>query len=661
MSVDALRVVCDTRSVRKIAMIDDVFDAPATDGLDLARYNNFRRQYNSDDALRQSVARVSGMVVEALPGLGDLEEEQLEPIWRSVWKPRVGGRRTNSEHASQLSELFLGHHDDVLGMLDTVVKLIGLFRIQLERKVSVHGTDFDPEQVSKADIVVVDYFLGVNLSNDEAFEKALDTVSRIVKAAKLPRRSVPSFLLVSSRSDEIDIDQFRDGAKLMKSRFRFFPKAALRPDSPEEMVNLHDLIDASDRTAAVEHLVDDWEEGVRRSIDAVKEFISTLDVSDLVYLDCFRLTHEGTSIANYLRWFLTSSLSARVTAGLTRKIWSESEGVKLFSVTDDMGELDHGALITTFDGPSDAIAQAYGEILFDTSRGRGEAAFPARIRGHDLVEGDVFVRPKGRDRQGYDKAEVRLIMTRSSELRRRGIDNKIGDANILLLPGTLHKVVQEDKNNNFANGSYVRVLERGEWSLLRVDWKFREPISVEWSKMRKEGPGGPFVRLGRVRELYFHRIREEFVGNFSRVGTEVAPLLPHAREGEVWVAIQVGGKRQHKRVMKFGVEDQLVWEMGPFRQTGKQTQIYVYQSSRKFLVKLQEYLRELCSERPEWAESIQRNIAHLSNMKTYMDLVRPMPLGVRGENGVVEVKKSKKPSGNGVKSRADLVVVTFFE
>ena len=661
MSVQELKAICDSRNVQRVAMVDDVFDVPATDGLDRVRYNDFRREYNGDSTLRNSVTRVSGVALDNLPSLEDLEEEELDALWRSTWKPRVGGRRVRLQHSTRLRDLFVGHRDDVLGMLDSVAELLALFTKGLERKVSVHGTNFNPRQVSKADIVVLDYFLGVNLSNEEAFERALAAVSSILESADPTKRSVPSFLLVSSRREEIDIDRFREGAKLMKSRFRFFPKAALRADNVGDMVNLHDLVDASKRTAMIEQLVGDWETGASKAIETVRELMLNLDVSDLVYLDCFRLTHEGTSIANYLRWFLTSSLSARVTGGLNRKIWSEAEEMKLFSVIDAKGEIDHGALITTFDGPSDAIAQAYGDILFDVSRGRGETAFPSGIPQYDLVEGDVFVRPKGRDRQGYDGAEVRLIMTRSSELRRRGAEAGVGGPNVLLLPGTLRKVVQEDKSSNFTNESYVRVLERGDWCLLRVEWRYREPISIEWSKMRDEGPGSRFVRLGRVRELYFHRIREEFVGNFSRVGTEVAPVLPHARGGEVWVAIQDGQRRTHEKAIMFDVADQLIWEMGPFRVPGKSALRYVYQSSRDFLLRLQEDLGQLGEEHPEWAESLQRCVDHLNNIKTYMDLVRPMPPGRRGEEGVVEVKKAVQRPGKRVSSAADVVVVTFLD
>ncbi|MDE2824563.1 MAG: hypothetical protein OXK79_13765, partial [Chloroflexota bacterium] len=106
MSVVELKDVCEARNVRRIAMVDDVFDAPAPDGLDRGRYNEFRRQYNADQALKNAVARVSGGSVDVLPGFEDLEDEQVEPLWRAAWKPRVGGRRLRPDHAEALTSLF---------------------------------------------------------------------------------------------------------------------------------------------------------------------------------------------------------------------------------------------------------------------------------------------------------------------------------------------------------------------------------------------------------------------------------------------------------------------------------------------------------------------------------------------------------------------------
>lgn len=661
MSVAELKDICEARNVRKIAMVDDVFDIPAPDGLDLDRYNEFRQKYNSDQSLRSAVARVGGRGIEVLPTFEDLEDDQVECLWKATWKPRIGGRRLRADHADAFHGLFVGHRDDLLGMLAAVVDLLSLFRNELNREVSVHGTDFDANEVSKAEIVVVDYFLGQNLTKEQAFKKALDAVTQVIAAARLPRRTVPSFLLVSSRPSEIEIDRFRRSAKLMKSRFRFFPKEALRPENVEDMVNLHDLVDASDRTEIVERLIEDWEKGAGKAIDSVRDLMLALDVSDLVYLDCFRLSHEGTSIGNYLRWFLTASLNAKVTSKLTKKLWKDAGSIRLFSVVDDSGNLDHTTLIKTFDGPSDAIAHAYGDILFDEARGPGDAAFPARLPSHDLLEGDLFVRPKGKDRRGYDGAEVRLVMTPSCDLRIRLATQELSERSVLLLPGILNKITQEDTKENFADGYFVRVLERDEWCLLRVDWKFRHPISVTWQQMQEVGPGTQFMRLGRIRDLYFHKIREEFVNGLARIGTEVAPLLPHSRGGEVLIAVGDGGRKKYKSVMSFGHSDGFVWEIGPIRVRGKSRQTYVYQSSRQFLSRIHDALQRFEKDNPEWSESVRRSLDHLNNMRTYMDLVRPIPPGIRGEGNAVDVKKAVLRSKKELRSSADLLIVTFVD
>lgn len=664
MSVAVLKDLCEERNIKKIAMVDDVFDVPAPNRLDRVRYSEFRQRYNSDRNLRQAVAWVSGMTpVVPLPRFDDLDEEELEILWKSTWKPQLGGRKLRANHAQALQDLFQEHDDDVLGMLKMVVELLSLFRDSLERSVTVHGTetDYDADKIAKAEIVVIDYFLGHNLTKEQTLEKVSEVVTEVVKAARSANRAVPSFLLVSSQpKKDIEIEAFRERAKLMKSRFRYFHKAEMRADRIGDMVNLHDLIDASNHTEKVEQLIEDWQKGASEAISAVLKRILTLDISDLVYLDCFRLTHEGTSISNYLRWFLTASLNAKVTGKLTKKLWHEANDLKLFSVVDEGGHLDPKTLAKTFDGPSDEIAHAYGDILFDETRGTGDCAFPARLAGHDLVEGDLFVRPKGRDREGYEGAEVRLVITPSCDLLRRASDQTPSAQSVLLLPGILKRVIQEDKKNNLAEVDFVRVQERGEWCVLQIVWNFHQPISIDWRIMHDEGPGKAFKRLGRVRDLYFHRLRDEFANRFTRIGTEVAPLFPHPRSGKVFIAV-VNGSKKFEPVMCFSSADGFVWEIGPVRMKGKSREMYVYQASRQFVDKLSEVLDHLPKEKPELKESAERSAGQLKDMQTYMELVRPMAPGRRGEEGVVEFKKATKRSDVKLRSSADLLIVTFID
>ena len=667
MSVAELRNICEKRQIKRIAIIDDIFDIPALDRLDRTRYSEFLQRFNSNQVLKNAVTRVSGTKPNSLPDFDNLDEKELAPLWKCVWKQEVGGRKLNVGHAQALRALFEGHYDDVLGMLETVVELFSLFRKDLGRSVTVHGTGFDADEIAKAQIVVIDYFLGCNLTEDEALEKVSKLVIDVVEVARSANRMVPSFLLISSLPQQsIDTESFCKRAELMQSRFRFFSKEELRADRIKVMVSLHDLIDASNSTDIVERLIEDWRRGAYKAIRAVREQMLTLDVSDYVYLDCFRLTHEGTSIGNYLRWFLTASLNASVTGKLTKNLWLEADALKLFSVVDKGGHLDPKTLIKTFDGPSDAIAQAYGNILFDETRGTGDCAFPAKLPGHDLVEGDLFVRPIGKDRQGYEGAKIQLVITPSCDLLPRAPNQPPSAQSVLLLPGTLKRVAQEDRNSNFAR-DVVRVLERGQWCLLQIEWDFSQPISIDWPKICDEGPGKAFKRLGRVRDLYFHRVRDEFANHLTRIGTEVGPLFPRPRSGEVFIAVVKAKGRQFESVMSFSSRDRFVWEIGPVQLTrpnGRSVKKCVYQVSRQFLDKLADVLSHLPSEKPNLAESAKRSAKHLEDMQTYMELARPMPPGVRGKGGVVEFKEFKKdrnPSNAKQRSQADLQVVIFID
>ena len=668
MEVSELKNICDERGIKRIAMVDDVFDVPDKDNLDRDQYHKFQERYNSDQELKRAVTWVSGMNARELPRFEDLDEETLSPLWRSLCKSRINGRKLKREHSAALENLFLNHSHDVLGMLDTVVKLLSLFRNHLGKLVTVYGTDFEADEVAKAEIVLVDYFLGQGLKTEEYLEEALRVVKSIVAAARSKNRPIPSFLLVSSRSQEINVEKFRRHAALMKSRFRFFSKEALDADhvkNIENIINLHDLIDASDRTEKIERLIEDWQDGAKKAISSIYEQMLELDVSDLVYLDCFRLMHEGTSIANYLRWFLTASLDARVTDKLTKSLWGDAATLKLFSVINGDNYVDPSSLIKTFDGPSNVIAHAYGDILFDKTRGAGDCAFPTELSGHDLIEGDFFVRPKGRNRKNYRGARVCMVMTPSCDLVSRADDEEPSAKSVLLLSGTLDLVTREDEKNNFAKDYFVYILEDEKRNLFQIKWDFRHPISVDWSKMCDEGPGKGFKRLGRIRNLYFHKIRDEFANHFTRIGTEIAPLFPHSRNGKVFMKVKNTGRRKNfECVMDFTSAKEFVWETGPILQKrGRSKKIYLYQGSRKFVSELVEALCKLRDEKPELTESVNSIFNHLTKSKTYMDILRPMKDGYRGETKTIEFKKTQELPclASNLSSQADLIITTSIE
>ena len=653
MSLGELKNICDLRGIRSIAIVDDIFNTPEPDNLDRGQYYNFSQRYNTDQDMKQAVASISGMESQNLPGFDDLEEDDLAPLWDCICKVQLGEDELRIDYIDALRDLFKKHFED----LTTIVALFSLFHKELGRDVTVHGTDFDAEKIAEAEIVVVDYFLEHNISKDEACEQTSHLVIDVVQAARKAKQTVPSFLLVSSSPSDIEVEEFRKSAKLMKSRFRFFSKEALRTGGVKDMVNLHNLIDASDHTEKIERLIEDWQEGASEAVNSVCKQMLTLDISDLVYLDCFRLMPEGTSIANYLRWFLMASLNAKVTGNLTKNLWQEADTLNFFGVVDESGQLDQSALVITFTGPSDAIACAYCDILFDETRGSGDCAFPAELSKNNLVEGDLFVCTKDPGKEDYEGVEVRLVMTPSCDLISRARNENPSAKSVLLLPGTLKKQKQGDIENNFVGDFFVRMVGHDERQLFQIKWDFNHPISIDWSEMCKEGPGRNFKRLGRIRDLYFHRVREKFINRFTRIGIAAAPLFPHPRSGEVFIKY---GKKTHS-VMEFSSEDLFVWEIGPVRVKGESKKKYLCQGSPRFIDQLTEVLNSIQSEDAKLVGSAKRSAKHLENTRTYMDIQKPMTLGPRGENGVVEFKRVEKPSELNSRPKSNLIIVTFID
>ena len=652
-----LRKICDERGIKRVAMIDDVFDVPAAEGVDRERYAGFVDRFQSDDGLRREIETVAGEIRD-LPDFEALGDDELEPLWRCVYGAHVPGPKLDTGRVETVRTLFGGHHDGVLDMLDDVRGLLELFWRDLGRDVAVHGAKPGVGDVAAADIVVVDYYLERGCTDEQAAQRTSSIVRDIADAARERKGRVPQFLLVSSRPQAIDASVFREHAGLMSSRFRFFTKAALSTHEVEDLVSLHDLVDASDRTEKIERLVRDWGMGGRKAIESVEQHMLGLDVSDLVYLDYFRLVREGTNIGEYLRWFLTALAGSRMTSSLDRPLWNEARDMKLIEAVDEDGSVDQPTLIKTFDGPSRAIAEAYGEILLDRSRAAGEEGFPGPLAEDDLSEGDLFVR-RSEVGTSYEDAEVRLVMTPSCDLVRRRPGESPAAKNVLLLPGTLIPV-DEVKAPELAEVYFVDIRGGKRRAALSVKWDFHRPFAVEWGSMSTDGPGEGFERLGRVRELYFHRIREHFAGRLTRVGTRVAPPLPEPRAGEVLIAVDRDGRGMFEQVMEFSAEQRYVWEICPVGEGGSSQCAYV--TSRRFVKALWGQLDKVEAERPEMARHAGIARGALGTLKTHMDLARPMRPVKRGDGGVVEIRKAaRRGDGGKLRTKAKVVVRTYLE
>lgn len=672
MTTAHLKEACDEHGMNRVAMIDDVFDTPDPKRLDRERYRTFRRVYNENEVMRRAVSRIAGVPTVELPPFEDLEDTDLDPVWRAMWRPRVGGRRLAARTTGLIQELFTGHGHDVLGMLDLVVHMLDLFRVDLGRTVTVHGASFDAKELARADVVLLDFYLGQNLTVAQALKQSTDAVAEIVGAARRARRATPSFLLVSSRAEEIDQKAFRTKAQLMKSRFRLFPKQKLTAENVGELVNLHDLIEASSQAAVVESLVEDWKSGAAKAVDAVFGQMMDLDISDLIYLDFFRLTREGITVGNYLRWFMTSSLATGVTRELSKGVWATGEKTRLFAVDETGLPSQAGPLAKTYDGPTSAIADAYGDLLFDESRGSGPDAFPAPLPANDLVEGDLFVRPKARVGTSLDGAQVLLVMTPSCDLLQRLPNQPPKAGSVLMLPGEMRRIKRDiDGKVVEQDTDFIRVKEGESWQTFHLAWRMADPVALPWQEMSTNGPGKGYRRLGRIRELYFHKVRDKFAGKLTRIGTEVPPLFPRPKAGKVFVRRTAAKNSEYDQVLTFGADAGELWEFGQVKlaelkdgkiQDGKG--MLLYQASRGMLERLKAALEAVDEADAAKHAAAQDALGLINQMPIYISLVRPLKPGLRGPEDKIEVLSAVDATDDPTKhakTRARVLIMPFLD
>lgn len=440
--------------------------------------------------------------------------------------------------------------------------------------------------------------------------------------------------------------KFQKKLQLMSSRFGFFEKKSLNIKDTAEVARLYTLIDAHENTQWIESLLSDWKQGAHSAVDSVFDEILSLDVSDFAYLDFFRLTREGTNISDYLRWFLTSFWTTRVPQCLEKSKW-ERRDVRLYEVNNDDDDFApvSNMLVNMFAGPSDKIAFAYGEIVLDRTRGSGSEAFPMAIAHDDLVEGDLFINYNRDSDTQISGSEVRLVLTPSCDMRIRPQNSSTESTNITFLPGTLE--FMEFGKDDIASGDVIPITKNAIVSFWRISWKFKKPISYPQNKICESLINKGFVRLGRIQALYFHGIREKFVRGLSRIGTEIAPLLPRPLAGTVYVIGERLGKREQCEILQLNTSEQMIWAIEQVRTTSSNKEINVYQTTDSFWRKLKSRMEALVADNDrddDWITIVSNALEYLKHLRSYLDLLSPLKLGPRGEQDCIFVKVSTNTS-----------------
>lgn len=522
---DRLRGAFHDHNIRRVAIVDDGYDAPLPQRLPERDRLAFRGHLT--DAVEDRDPTVAAACEEQ--GLGPLPEipgklddpGYLRHLWQAY---RAVGRE--APLGALLHRLFATYEVDRRDKLQALESL--------ERLVCAVGgappVPFDsqtrPEELIEYDLVFLDFYLDAPASPDpdrplaaaaDARERSLAFLRDLIAAA--PKR-VPLVMLISSEATADDIPEFRKHASILASAIQFLPKGQVEADAIQAEAVLLGLIVRRREVDALWELLDLWQNTVRAATEKLMDVVRELDLPDYSYLQTYRLTNERVPLAHYLVWLFNGYMS-----NLVERQLHDVAAARL------VGSLALTGAVPGRVAPTEAISTLYSAIT-TSSVPMGLAGFAPKAWA-----GDIFVRSDVWHRIGSEASvvepafgqpmpEVFAVVTPACDLVPERSENL---RTVTTIGGTLHPLEQATQPTTH----FLVIRERR----FHVAWNPKWPITVPVESLDGNSAfEGRYIWVGRLRELYHADLQHMLTKDVGRVGLPVVPPLPH------WFALRVMAK-----------------------------------------------------------------------------------------------------------------------
>ncbi|MCK1440755.1 hypothetical protein [Bradyrhizobium sp. 15] len=381
----------------------------------------------------------------------------------------------------------------------------------MRRTTNCEVVEMDPngslEDISRFDIVFLDYFLDDTKSNGERAESIAAQIQERRNASKNQQ-----IVLMSSVDSVKDLRAaFRKQAAIEGASFAFVAKKDL--DEPWKVrAHLEMLSRAMPHAGALGEYID----GVKANVDAARnklsEAIDDLDIGDFAYIQRVALHADGHPLGDYLSWLLSTHLMALAFEG----------GLRDQQRAVDRMEFQDGPLSPAV--PSIAVANLYHDALFARNLGPLDAhprATPTSgYTDVPLVQlGDVFL--------DVERTKAVVVLSADCDLAFSTIEARAPDRNrgVILVDGRPTSIRSEPATQGSA---HIEGMVSGA-DVYRIDWDFDTFRTVKLGELSKHlsDLGLDTSNRDRLRPLYGLKLQQQFGANLMRVGPPVMP--PFAR------------------------------------------------------------------------------------------------------------------------------------
>ena len=541
---DVLRTLLGAKGLERVAIVDDVFDAPDEYNLSYDERLDLWSSIEFHDQAQRELAEFHG----SLHGADDLTDELICGILRepsrlpafvAIWNESDVGVRTARDRLQ----------------VDSLIKEL---RDAHGLEVKEFGSDVKPSDLIDCapQLLFLDWFLGHDVTQtvDDLIpgEEPNVAVQAAVNKAKgillewPDEEPKPLIVLMSSRLGvEKYAGDFCRRSGILRGMFHAVPKSMLA-DSFLLRMHLQSLAKSLPVARRLQLFVDALHVKFEESKTKFLAGISELTLNDYAYIQSLSLQDDGQPLGDYLFWLFSAYFGQLLFAEALR---DEREALDLMTFSSEL---------TRMDPPSERLTTVYHSAIFDTSVGEFTAhpldttsAVDSALRLPMLTLGDVLMRQsdpqcdenallectkcgEGNSADSFTschsqertrfKPDLFMVINAQCDLalapasRTRASDPV---RSILLLPGFFKSVLDPAVDNSKPKTELYRY--NGE--AYRVEWETKKIQSIPYGQFNiwKEDMG--YERVARLRLPFALEVQRAFAADLTRVGMPVMPPI----------------------------------------------------------------------------------------------------------------------------------------
>lgn len=510
--------------VSRIAIIDDVFDAPeinednAGNLLDYLESSSFAELVSELSLGQES----HSLAIQAL-NESNFDSEDLRDCIVALYDRFIA----TAEERFDPGRIFSRAKGDNLKNLRPLLELLKKCRPRLEiTRIGSRPQDLTSVE-AEPHVIFIDFYLNPEVAaadtpsikqKKEAKAAAVDRVTKLIDD-QADRAS--SVVLMSSHSVGAEAEKFRDKlnkdhSRVFASRFTFIEKTHLAItddgiDLEQEAADaLLDIFQSYEFGRALYAGVNCWLESAERAVKDLRTDIGALELKDFAYLVRFRLAQEGQSLLEYLDWLFGECLLDSVERAVDDAADNNSNN-RLPALDESMASRIEGA----YDGPTRKIAELYHKARIES---------PRKVRPKHCRLGDLYL--------VNGKKRIIAVMTPDCDLveRKKG---KRRAPRLLTVGGKLKAFDAPD-----TSVSDFVLIDKKPYN---ITW---DPKDIETREFKEwPAPGDTseeLTHIGALRPLYAQQLQRVLLHDLGRVGVSVAPAIGMTASVQVYIMSKSG-------------------------------------------------------------------------------------------------------------------------